>query len=202
MAEKWADLLPGVARTVLKMASSRGLVRIPILVPNMACCGIRREGTKEWKVLTWQGDPVLDVIYCKGKVVAVNRSGDILACDADGSDPTVQVILKKPLEFRDHLAFFVQLYLVESAGRLLLVARLAQLDGGTKGFRVFAIDLEARKWTELEGMGSTSLFVGFSSSFSVQVDENRQAIKPNRIYFTKDVPYQGNEGKDVGIYDV
>ncbi|XP_030517482.1 F-box protein At2g26160-like [Rhodamnia argentea] len=169
--------------------------------------GLWKPGTEEWKVLTWPADQVhnvivLDAIHYKGKFVVLNGADDIVVCDAGGPAPTAQVIIKKPLEFRDHLEFCVHQYLVESAGRLLLVARLAQLDGGTKGFRVFSIDLEARKWTELESMGNASLFVGFSSSFSVQVDENQQAIKANCIYFTKDVPYRDNEGKEVGIYHV
>ncbi|XP_030517477.2 putative F-box protein At5g55150 [Rhodamnia argentea] len=166
---------------------------------NSKRLGLWKPGSEEWKELTWLGDPVLDVIYYKGQFFAVDWLDEILVCDVDRPDPTAQVILKKPLEFRDHFEF-CQMYLVELAGRLLLVARLAQQDGATSGFRVFAIDLEARKWTELESLENASLFVGFNSSFSVQVDENRHAIKPNCIYFTEYLPHRDTEGKEVGIY--
>ncbi|XP_030472921.1 putative F-box protein At5g55150 [Syzygium oleosum] len=179
--------------------------------------GIWKPGNEEWKKLTRPGNAVLDVIHYKGQFLAVNTPGDIFACDVDGPDPTAQYILKKPPEIRED--GFMQLYLVESEGRLLLVSRLGQQGGSdddddeelngedckTNEFQVFAVDLEARKWTKLESLGNASLFVGFNSSFSVQVDENQHAIEPNCIYFTDDCPLmyiftKDGGGKDMGIY--
>lgn len=95
---------------------------------------------------------VLDVIHYKGQFLAANCSGNILACDVDGPHPAAQIILEKPLEIRENL--IVQLYLVELVGPLLLVSRLGNQDGGTNEFQVFVVDLDARKWIELESMGT------------------------------------------------
>ncbi|KAK3414967.1 hypothetical protein EUGRSUZ_H00544 [Eucalyptus grandis] len=65
-------------------------------------------------------------------------------------------------------------YLVGSAGRLLLILGFGEQEDGTASFQVLDIDLDVRKWTEL-----VSLFMGFNSSFSLQVDESKQSIKPN-----------------------
>ncbi|KAK3414965.1 hypothetical protein EUGRSUZ_H00542 [Eucalyptus grandis] len=151
--------------------------------------GFWKPGNEEWKELT-PPDPYsggLDVIHYRGQFVAVNSKGTIFTCDVDGPDPTAQVIskaLEMPSEFRDSIYRCLRQYLVESAGRLLLILGFGQQEHGMASFQVLDIDLDARKWTKLERMGNVSLFVGFNSSFSVQVDEIKQSIKPNCIYFT------------------
>ncbi|KAK3414970.1 hypothetical protein EUGRSUZ_H00547 [Eucalyptus grandis] len=147
----------------------------------------------------------LDVIHYQGQFVALGYQAVIFTSDVDGPYPTTQVILETPEspEFRDSINFAINEYLVESAGRLLLILRFEEREQkqrfeqreqkhGTVSFQVFVADLDTRKWTELESMGNVSLFVGFNSSFSIQVDENQQVIKPNCIYFTC--------WGDIGIY--
>ncbi|XP_039155498.1 uncharacterized protein LOC120286943 [Eucalyptus grandis] len=167
-----------------------------------------KPGNKEWKELSppdYPDNGVLDVIHYQGQFVALGYQADIFTCDVDGPYPTTQVILETPEspEFRDSINFAINEYLVESAGRLLLILRFEQREQkqrfeqreqkhGTVSFQVFVADLDTRKWTELESMGNVSLFVGFNSSFSIQVDENQQVIKPNCIYFTC--------WDDIGIY--
>ncbi|XP_030445941.2 putative F-box protein At3g25750 [Syzygium oleosum] len=165
-----------------------------------------KPGNEEWKTLTppaqyddnkynddledsdlYVDKDVLDVIYYRGQFVAVNSSGSIFTCDVDGPDPTAQVILEMPLEFRDLWKHSEDQYLAESAGRLLLVSQLSRPERYSSvitGFRVFDVDLDTREWKELESMGKVSFFVGFNSSFSVRVDDNKQGIKPNCVYFT------------------
>ncbi|XP_030472967.1 F-box/kelch-repeat protein At1g57790-like [Syzygium oleosum] len=129
-----------------------------------------KPGNEEWKKST-PPDPYKDVfcvIYYRGQFVAVNFRSSIFTCDVDGPDPTAQVILEMPLEFRHHFEDSVDQYLVESAGHLLLVSRLAQVRE-TSEFRVFAINLDARRWTELESPGN------------VDDDNNKHGIKPKSI---------------------
>ncbi|KAF8039692.1 hypothetical protein BT93_B2030 [Corymbia citriodora subsp. variegata] len=153
-----------------------------------------KPGNEEWIELTSPPDDhVFDVIHYWGQFVVVNSKGDIFTCDVDGPHPTAaQLILEMPPEIRDSTYLKIGEYLVESVGRLLLIVRFGKEGHGTAGFQVFVVDLDTRKWTKLESMGNVSLFVGFNSSFSVQLDENQQAIKPNCIYFTC--------FDDIGIY--
>ncbi|KAF7851674.1 hypothetical protein BT93_L3189 [Corymbia citriodora subsp. variegata] len=148
-----------------------------------------KPGYEKWKKLTLSDHPadgVLDVIHYQGQFVALGYGACIFTFDLDGSDPTIQVILDMPPdypEFQHSIGHSIDKYLVESAGRLLLILRF-DLRDRTASFQIFVADLNTRKWTKLESMGNVSLFVGFNSSFSIQVDESQQAIKPNCIYFT------------------
>ncbi|KAF8039106.1 hypothetical protein BT93_B1606 [Corymbia citriodora subsp. variegata] len=170
-------------------ASSSNYVVMVILWP-CGPLGFWKPGNKEWKELPPPGaNNITDVIHYRGQFVALNSKGSIVTCDLDGPDPTAQVILEAlemPPEFRDSVSISTRKYLVESAGRLLLILAFGSKTKNvrTTGFQVLDVDLDARKWRKLDSMGNVSLFVGFNSSFSVQVDENEQSIEPNCIYFT------------------
>ncbi|TXG50257.1 hypothetical protein EZV62_022781 [Acer yangbiense] len=115
------------------------------------------------------------------------------------------------------LAFCKKFYLVESAGKILVVGRRLRYertqtyaDYGTTAFRVVEVDLSRNEneWSPVENLGNRALFVGDNSSLSVQVFDNSN-FKPNCIYFTDDWKDQyfssrfpEGVGRDMGIYNL
>lgn len=53
------------------------------------------------------------------------------------------------------------------------------------GVSGFWVNLVTNKWTKIKNLGNKSLFLGFSSSLSVDASSNSYC-KPNCIYFTDD----------------
>ena len=121
--------------------------------------------------------------------------------------------------------FMVKLYLVESAGKLLVLARNGvALRGevrpageghshtyvtyGSDAFHVLEVDLSSNKWSQVKNLGNRSLFLGDNSSFSVEVLDI-SSLKPNCIYFTDDCEevypalelFAEGGGRDMGIYN-
>ncbi|KAK0586483.1 hypothetical protein LWI29_007793 [Acer saccharum] len=172
-----------------------------------------KPGDKAWTTInTWKGK-YFDVTYYKGKFYAINSHGEIMACDVRGDNPTIaQVVANMPY----NIPHWDKAYIVESLGRLLVVMR----DGvcgrpikegsigityGTTEFRVYEVDLSTDNWTRIKDLGNTSLFLGHSSSMSIESDG--VYAKPNRIYFTDDCLeaywfIKNGGGKDMGIYNI
>ncbi|KAL3724938.1 hypothetical protein ACJRO7_030015 [Eucalyptus globulus] len=100
-----------------------------------------------------------------------------------------------------------QAYLVQSTtGSLSVMSRQGQQEPGarTSRFDVVAIYLETQPWTEVKNLKNTSLFLGWNSSFSLEINEKHH-IKSKRIYFTDDYLESSRHtknggGKDMGIY--
>ncbi|XVF10626.1 hypothetical protein REPUB_Repub07fG0198800 [Reevesia pubescens] len=88
-------------------------------------------------------------------------------------------------------SYFQQIYLVESSGSLLVVARESERRSKsdksykTTGFGVFELDVESRVWLKVSTLGNMALFLGHNSSFSIEV-RNHSHCKSNCIYFTED----------------
>ncbi|KAF8412286.1 hypothetical protein HHK36_000247 [Tetracentron sinense] len=150
-----------------------------------------------------------DVIYYKEKFYAVNSHGVVVVCDVQGPNPTeLRIIAKMP-------DFDTKIYLVESAGALLVVSRYVDINivNGvfiyqTTKFRVFKPDLSKSngEWLQLKNLGDRALFLGQSTSMSI-VASDFPKCKANCIYFTDDneEPYLCNPeggGKDMGIFDL
>ncbi|GKU94003.1 hypothetical protein SLEP1_g7545 [Rubroshorea leprosula] len=120
--------------------------------------------------------------------------------------------------------FISRVYLVQSGGEILLVARNVLIarnvlvarnaleeddhDITTEIFDVYKLDLEGRKWVEVETLGDDrSLFLGQNQSVSVST-EDFSRCKGNCIYFTHDhfltlleISEMGM-GMDMGIYSL
>lgn len=157
--------------------------------------GLWKPGEEKWTAVTSPADDYCDIIYHKGCFVALDGGGSIYRCDVDGPTPfEAQVVFEMPERLLEPFGL-VQLYLVQSTtGSLLFVSQWEDfLDFSmsrrrpTKSYRfhVFEIDLDTQTCTEVMSLENTSLFLGFNSSFSLEVDEGH-VIKPNCIYFTED----------------
>ncbi|XP_076953608.1 putative F-box protein At5g55150 [Bidens hawaiensis] len=80
----------------------------------------------------------------------------------------------------------------------------------TSRFKCFVLDIDDGKWWETTSLENKAIFVGFNSSFAINVgfaSDLAECVKRNCIYFTDDLyePYRGlpdGGGGDVGIYDM
>ncbi|XP_010025981.2 F-box protein SKIP23 [Eucalyptus grandis] len=177
--------------------------RVMVTYYYNARLGLWKPGDEEWTKVDHPSSFNFDVIFYRGCFYALNANGHILRCDVNGPTPSkAQVVFEMP---RDLLGL-EQMYLVQSTtGSLLVVSRRGQYrPRGTFRFHVFEIDLVAQSWRGIKTLKNSSLFLGWNSSFSLEVDEKHH-IKPNCIYFTDDfidnsrVTKDGG-GKDMGIY--
>jgi hypothetical protein len=175
-----------------------------------------RPGFTTWKTLHHSRAAHFDVIYYEGKFYAVNCVGEIIAYDIKGDD---EVAINKVANFSDTVSYFEQLYLVESAKKLLVVSRIRLViqeeeeeeasAGGSYLFRVFEVVIGTKsnsRIEEVESLGNRALFLGSNSSFSIEASKDFEC-KPNCIYFTDDFPeyyYSKPDGggKDMGIYNL
>ncbi|KAL3724953.1 hypothetical protein ACJRO7_030030 [Eucalyptus globulus] len=161
--------------------------------------GLWKPGDKEWTEVNSPNprNNIADVIFYKGCFVALDCDGRILRCDVNGPTPfQPQIIFKMPQRLihwehldlvqltTGHPLLLIGAYLVQSAtGFLLLVLRWEKCElTRTFRFQVFEIDLNARTCIEVKSLENMSLFLGFNSSFCLEVDEKHH-IKPNCIYF-------------------
>lgn len=81
---------------------------------------------------------------------------------------------------------------------------------GTTSFKVLELDLNDNKWVKVKDLGNRALFLGYNSSFSIEVSVDSNRIKNNCIYFTDDcsesylgiLEFPNGGGKDMGIYNL
>ncbi|KAL5709923.1 hypothetical protein ACHQM5_020547 [Ranunculus cassubicifolius] len=105
-------------------------------------------------------------------------------------------------------------YLVEVSGELLLIRRyidLTEIEPSvyrTVRFRVFKLNLDERKVTEVKSLNNYAVFLGLNTPFSVPASEFL-GCKPNCIYFTDDyfegfsaVEEGGSGPQDFGVYSL
>ncbi|KAK4835292.1 hypothetical protein QYF36_007937 [Acer negundo] len=181
-----------------------------------------KRGDKAWTTIkTWYSS-YSDVIYYKGQFYALDCRGCIMLCDVGGDNPMeARQVADMPYEIFEK--YFMDLYIVESGGEFLVISRektkskpikegsrLATYDT-TLHFHVFKVDLSTNTWTKIYELGNRALFLGHSSSTSVEVLDN-SFCQPNCIYFTDDAAeqyssngYGGDRhggGKDMGIYNL
>ncbi|TXG67977.1 hypothetical protein EZV62_009252 [Acer yangbiense] len=164
-----------------------------------------RPGDKVWNTIeTWSAH-YLDVILYKEQIYAIDSDGKIMVCDVKGENPTVaHQVAKLPWElYYDVTEKFMEAYLIESDGALRVVTRDYD-DDGTCYFMVFEVDWSTNTWEEIDDLGNKALFLGYNSSFSVEVTDTSYC-KPNYIYFTQDY-WEGSLkyrtfGKDMGAFN-
>ncbi|KAK6137470.1 hypothetical protein DH2020_028785 [Rehmannia glutinosa] len=145
--------------------------------------GFSRPGDSSWSVTdTWDGS-FSDIIYRKGRLYAVDFSGRIVECDIHGPNPSqiVQVFSFPNFD----ASFDATCYLLESSSGELLIVCHRIFGRKTLWFEVFEIDLKDGSHKEIHGLPNKALFLGCNSSLCVEVcDWDRNAVKPNCIYFT------------------
>ncbi|TXG67982.1 hypothetical protein EZV62_009257 [Acer yangbiense] len=164
-----------------------------------------RPGDKVWNTIeTWSAH-YLDVILYKEQIYAIDSDGKIMVCDVKSENPTVaHQVAKLPWElYYDVTEKFMEAYLIESDGALRFVTRDYD-DDGTCYFMVFEVDWSTNTWEEIDDLGNKALFLGYNSSFSIEVSDTSYC-KPNYIYFTQDY-WEGSLkyrtfGKDMGAFN-
>ncbi|XP_027772984.1 putative F-box protein At1g65770 [Solanum pennellii] len=151
-----------------------------------------------------------DVTWHDGQFYGVDVRGRVVILDFRGGlEPTIgRMIQGVPSEF----ICGMHLYIVHSQGELFVITR----DGifphpetktyGVKEFIVFKVDVDNESHDEVNDLGNTSLFLGFSASVAVD-DVQQYGCRANHIYFTDDCScaYYAIEkggGKDMGIYNL
>lgn len=150
-----------------------------------------------------------DIAYYKGQFYFMNySSGDILVCDIDDTkkpkirDDVVPYMPHNAKLFLLRNNYVKQMYLVESAGDLLVVLRLnSKFDvRKTTGIRVFKVPFSTGNWydSEVKNLGNRALFLGENnSSFSNEALAYGSGCMANCIYFQTD-----EEETKLGIYSM
>lgn len=183
-------------------------------INKVAFCKV---GEETWKTVeaAYPSSAIHDLVYYKGRCYGVDILARVWVYDHEASN--AQVLSTIPREFlpsystiRKPWQYFERFYLVESAGSLLVVSREGKSCGhvyGTTGFRVLELDVEDGVWKRVNSLANRALFLGHSSSFSVQV-AGKSGCKADCIYFTDDNSFSSypdslkGKGKDKGIYSM
>ncbi|XP_058204267.1 putative F-box protein At5g55150 [Rhododendron vialii] len=158
-----------------------------------------KSGDKDWTYVRSRIDPgCYDVVYCNGKIYAVDCSGILLHCDTTEPVPRLRKMAPAPYPIR-HLQSDVEFYyLVESPqNQLLLVCRMmvrTPRDNDndpwfqTTGFKIFKLLVLGKltAYVELKTLGDSALFLGDNHSTCVPAAASNgfPRVQPNSIYFT------------------
>ncbi|KAK3019309.1 hypothetical protein RJ639_004629 [Escallonia herrerae] len=189
-------------RKDLTMNLLHPLSRVQIRLPPMSTLEEHEDFTYTcsiWKLsATWhrqcldndrdEASIYLDPIYFNGHFYAVDAHGRIFLCDVEGANPTVAKI--RPVD----------------DGRPVDEDN-CNYTYGTTSFQVFEVDLSKNGRTEVKNLGHRALFLGHSSSFSIEA--SHECIKADCIYFVDDCEEAycfGDDsvggGKDMRIYNL
>lgn len=169
--------------------------------------GFWRSKDEEWVIKEFtELDDTMDITFYKGEFYVVDSCARIVAANA--SDNTIRSV-NLGHTFVPNNMQASNAFLVESDGALLLVLHKLKYVGPndqhpgylsrTPYFRVWEVNIEEGQTKEVENLGNRALFLGRSSSFSVQASPD--GCKPNCIYY---VNYSGKRAgkQDRGIYDL
>ncbi|KAL8088418.1 F-box protein SKIP23-like [Apium graveolens] len=163
-----------------------------------------------WKFIEAAHGYCEDVVYYNGMFMAVNKYGEIAACDLNGDKPNVS-FMNTP-----HIVGGDMQYLVACKDELLLVTRYLELEFNgessqldiiykTTEFQVSRLNFKGVNWEALNSLGDMALFLGENSSLAMSASEFPEC-KGNRIYFTDDYSewnYDGVNGDhDLGVYNL
>ncbi|XP_062014422.1 F-box protein At4g35733-like [Rosa rugosa] len=125
-----------------------------------------------------------DLTYYREQFYVLDLHGRVLVCDIeDPKKAKTRVVvpqIPRDTSFKDYPT---RLYLVESAGTLLVV-RVGYQDK-TIGFRVFEVPFSNCDWSysKVKNLGNRTLFLNvLGSSFSIEAS-NYSGVKSNCIYF-------------------
>ncbi|KAK3225017.1 hypothetical protein Dsin_004879 [Dipteronia sinensis] len=176
-------------------------------------------GDNVWTTIDEWNGYYFDITYFNGKFYTINSKGTIMACDIK-DDRSIETYTTAQLPNRIKLKDLHKLYILESAGKLLVVLRKgvylhsmkedeSKSNYGTYAFQIFEVDICSNTCDEVKNLGKRALFLGDNSSLSIEVlDVTR--CKSNCIYFTDDCRESysapcfcgGGGGKDMGIYNI
>lgn len=160
-------------------------------------------GDQQWNIIdsSKTSDRLyFDITYYEGKFYAVDYFGEIYVCEIeDPKAPAKTRVIVPRLPYELKRPYIIEkLYLVESAGALLLVKCPVET---IEYFRVFEVPMSDGNWSnsDVKNLGNRSLFLGCNSSFSVEA--SNYGCKANCIYYTNR-PLQRQQGEDMGIFNM
>ncbi|KAK9726487.1 hypothetical protein RND81_05G218700 [Saponaria officinalis] len=174
---------------------------IAMIFPTYRGLALWRSGDKEWTTLCnpEYRHSFLDIAFYNGEFYAVDQSGTVVGL-GKSSPPTPRVVTKMQFGY----TFPGSLYLVESAGELLLVSRKVRSNEEgtmytTLYFNVWEVNVDTGVVKEVNHLRDRALFVGYNSAFSMTALPY-QGCKPNCIYYTDNIE-DNRYSCDMGVYD-
>ncbi|TMW95790.1 hypothetical protein EJD97_008336 [Solanum chilense] len=205
----WLFTADGEGNMNLFHLNSRALIKLPHMNTLKGSNYDDERGysfiTVETRIATYS-----DVTWHDGRFYGVDVRGRVVMLDFRGGlEPTIGRMFQGiPSEF----ICGMHLYIVHSQGELFVITRDGIFEHpetktyGVEEFIVSKVDVDNESYDDVNDLGNTSLFLGFSASVAVD-DVQQYGCKANRIYFTDDCScaYNGIEkggGKDMGIYNL
>ncbi|KAF6157646.1 hypothetical protein GIB67_037219 [Kingdonia uniflora] len=175
---------------------------IMIIYSDLSQLAFIRPGDNAWTPVGKQ-ICLQDIVYFKDVFYAVNEDGEVFACDIRHPQPKLRKVSPPSPQDRNY-----KVYLVELAGKLLQLKRIAYEYGNTITFKVFELadppirhvkypigkvkykvklmkPTEDMYWVEVNTLSGQAIFLGDNSSFSISSSDFPEC-KPNCIYFTDD----------------
>lgn len=149
-------------------------------------CHFDNLGYPQIRSRKWEEAVVSNVVFCQGKLFALNKNGSLAIVDAifPHDITTHNMRLKpedSPLQKQRRGRPWKPIYvMVESCGELLMV-RVEERPFKRFCCSVFRADLTNNEWMKLENLGDRMLFLSAGSSISVSAKET--GCKGNRIYY-------------------
>ncbi|KAL5699018.1 hypothetical protein ACHQM5_029978 [Ranunculus cassubicifolius] len=156
-----------------------------------------------------------DMLHLNNEIYIVDSEGLIKRFDITSPNPVATEFMLPPEDIKYEGYTF---YLVELLGEMHMVVKydafdmLAEShhfaigsrvfdDDHTYYFRVFKLDLSTKKWEEVFTLGDYTLFVGQTSSFSIQSSDFEHCSR-GCIYFTDTLNGGWHATGDIGIFDL
>ncbi|XP_042485317.1 F-box protein SKIP23-like [Macadamia integrifolia] len=142
----------------------------------------RPETDHNWVSFKHYRGVIEDIVSYKGRFYGIrigrNKCHICVACDLDDPSPAMEEVVEIP-----KYSGYIQYYLVESLGNLLLVLRHLNWPIGyeTSNFTVFRLDNGGM--VKLKDLAGQALFLDCNSAFSISASDDFAAIKGNHIYF-------------------
>ncbi|KAM7503278.1 hypothetical protein LguiB_002182 [Lonicera macranthoides] len=142
-----------------------------------------RPGFCEWITLQDnENGGFADVACYKDKIFGVRANGTLVMCETDNVlYPMVANFAPPPelINFNN----VGRVYLIESAGDLLMALVREKFSDKKEAFEVYIFDMETRRWGKLDDLGDRALFLGDNYSISV-FPANGVDCTANCIYFS------------------
>ncbi|XP_030491247.2 F-box protein At2g17036 [Cannabis sativa] len=146
-----------------------------------------------------------DVLYYNDTFYALYDKGGLVAFDisedSSQAQPIMKLIVRNRMTPAEKNRYVCRRYLVESyKGELLQVQRYreSRVAHVTKEFKVFKLSFDQSQWVEINYLEDEALFIGDSTSVSVDTSSTSTQCQSNCIYFVDD---KDTIGFDVGPLD-
>ncbi|PRQ25819.1 hypothetical protein RchiOBHm_Chr6g0287791 [Rosa chinensis] len=214
--------LPGLLRCPLKniwkfalSSNPRSTLDYIVMFQTATTLGFCRPGLggQGWKHLRFEGhNYIRDLTHYQGSFYVVDETGRVsVVCEIEDPKRAHLSVVAPEIPSEEQLLGpkkgIKQLYLVESAGSLLVVLCTSYHNQyeSTIGCRVFKVPFSnGNSWSdsEVKDLGNRALFLSnSSSSFSIEGSGN-SGCKPNCIYFLNSKRVSPFVDLDVGIFNM